>query len=62
MIWSTGGAFTVDMSALAPSAVQARWYNTSNGTFSAVSGSPFVNSGTVEFTPSGERVLVLQSV
>lgn len=61
MIWTNGSNFTVNMSALSPSSVRARWYNTSNGTYSDVSGTPFSNTGTRAFTAPGERVLVLDS-
>lgn len=32
--------------------VTARWYDPSNGSYSAISGSPFANSGTQSFSPS----------
>jgi uncharacterized repeat protein (TIGR03803 family) len=48
-------------------AVTARWYDPSNGTFTAITGSPFANKGSHQFTLPGENqdgnpdwVLVLQ--
>ena len=35
--------------------VRAQWYDPTTGKFSDVSGSPFPNSGTREFTPPGEN-------
>jgi len=52
---------TVVMSALAPSSVRARLYDPTAGTFSAVSGSPFANTGTQSIASGGERVLVLDA-
>ena len=58
---------TVDMSKLA-AAAYASWYDPTNGTFSAISGSPLANSGTRNFTPAGNNaagdgdwVLVLEA-
>jgi hypothetical protein len=63
----TSRTITVAMSRL-NGPVFARWFNPSNGTYSAVSGSPFPNSGTQPFTPPGENndgdsdwVLVLET-
>ena len=46
----------------------ARWYDPSNGTFTAIAGSPFANTGSRNFTPAGNNhagdgdwVLVLES-
>ena len=62
MIWTSGGGFTVDMAALAPSNVRARWYSPANGTYTAASGALLANSGTQTFTaPGGDRVLVLDA-
>jgi hypothetical protein len=61
MIWTTGSNFTVNMTALAPASVRARWFDTINGTYSAVVGSPFSNAGARAFTSPGERVLVLDA-
>jgi len=33
--------------------VTVQWFDPSNGVYSTVSGSPFANSGTQVFTPSG---------
>jgi hypothetical protein len=59
---------TVDMTRLTGSSVAARWYDPTNGTYSTVSGSPFPNTGTHVFTPTGNNssgasdwVLILQS-
>ncbi|KYG66998.1 hypothetical protein AZI86_08225 [Bdellovibrio bacteriovorus] len=41
---------TFDMSKMA-GPVTARWYDPSNGTYTAISGSPFANSGTRQFMP-----------
>lgn len=60
MVWSPDQNFTIDMTALAPSSVQARWFNTTDGTF-ASAGGPFSNTGTQAFNPPGERVLVLDA-
>lgn len=35
--------------------VTARWYDPSNGTFSSIPGSPFANSGSNVFTPTGNN-------
>jgi len=49
--------------------VTAQWYDPSNGTYTAVSGSPFPNSGNQDFTTPGNNhdgnpdwVLVLESI
>jgi hypothetical protein len=58
---------TVDMSNLSGSAT-AQWYDPSNGTYTAIAGSPFANTGTQRFTPpgnnsdgAGDWVLVLET-
>ena len=63
----TGGTVTVNMAEF-KSAVTARWYDPSNGAYTTIQGSPFVNSGSVPFTPPGNNgggdsdwVLVLQA-
>jgi len=61
MVLTTGASVTVNMSALAPSSIRARWFNTVDGSFTTASSSLLVNSGTITFTPSGERVLVLDA-
>ena len=45
---------TVDMTKLSSVAV-ARWYDPSAGTFTAISGSPFANSGTHNFATPGNN-------
>jgi hypothetical protein len=45
---------TLNMSRLSGSAT-ARWYNPTNGQFSTISGSPFSNSGTRQFTTPGNN-------
>lgn len=62
MIWKpTSSAATVSMAAMTGlSSVRARVYDTSNGTYSAVAGSPFSPSGTQSIT-WGEGVLVLDA-
>lgn len=60
-------SFTVDMTRMKGSTT-ASWFDPSNGATSAVPGSPFLNSGSRQFTPPGNTadgstdwVLVLQS-
>jgi hypothetical protein len=48
---SSFGTITVDMSKFT-GPVTARWYDPTDGVYSAVSGSPFTNSGTHAFAPS----------
>lgn len=52
---------SVLMSALSPSRLRARLYNPANGKYEAIPGSPFPNSGTVNFTTPAERVIVLDA-
>ncbi len=52
---------TCVMSALTPSSVRARLYNPTTGAYSAVSGSPFANTGTQNIATGGERVIVLDA-
>ena len=47
-------AITVKMSALRRRA-KARWFDPSDGTYHEISGSPFNNSGSKEFTPPGKN-------
>ena len=61
------GSVTIDMTAMSGS-VTARWYDPTNASYTTVSGSPFTNTGTRAFTPTGNNsagqkdwVLVLQS-
>jgi hypothetical protein len=49
-----GGKIRVDMRRLAKR-VKARWYDPTNGTYIAVPGSPFRNSGRVDFTPPAKN-------
>jgi hypothetical protein len=48
-------SITVVMSAMSPSSVRARWYDPSNGTLSAVSGSPFANTGSQTIAHPGNN-------
>ena len=48
----TSRTITIDMTKLAGS-VTARWFDPTNNTFSTVSGSPFPNTGSTQFTPPG---------
>ena len=50
----TGGNIVVNMARLA-GRVRARWYDPTNGKFSAVSGSPFRNSGSVHLATPGKN-------
>src|SRR5262249_44447656 len=45
---------TVDMSQLAAPGV-ASWYDPSNGTFTAIAGSPLANTGSRDLTPPGNN-------
>jgi hypothetical protein len=63
----TRRSIAVDMTKLG-AAVSASWYDPSNGTFAAISGSPFPNSGSRSFAPAGDNaagdgdwVLVLEA-
>jgi hypothetical protein len=63
----TMGTITVDMSNLSGSAT-AWWYDPTNAIYTAIAGSPFANTGTLQFTPpgnngagNGDWVLVLQA-
>jgi hypothetical protein len=58
---------TVDMTKLS-GATTARWYDPSNGSYTAIAGSPFPNTGARNFTPPGNNsggdpdwVLVLEA-
>jgi Protein of unknown function (DUF4038)/Putative collagen-binding domain of a collagenase len=46
--------FVVNMAALSGT-VTAQWYDPTNNTYSTVAGSPFVNSGSRNFTPPGNN-------
>jgi hypothetical protein len=50
----TARAITVDMSKLAGTTA-ARWYDPTIGEYIDVSGSPFANTGTRQFTPPGRN-------
>lgn len=49
-----GEAMTIDMTKLAGQ-VTARWYDPTSGQYQAVSGSPFANTGSQQFTPPGDN-------
>lgn len=54
MIWKPATvAMSINMAALAPTSVRARWFDPGNGTFRVVSGSPFANAGTRVFADPG---------
>lgn len=59
MVWTNGANFTVNLAALSPSSVRARWWNLSTGSFTAINN--YANSGTQAFTAPGSRVLVLDA-
>jgi len=62
MIWKdSSGSVTIDFSVLSPSKVRAQFFDTTDGSYSTVSGSPFSNSGTQSISWPGERVLVLDA-
>lgn len=46
------GSITVQMTAMGDSA-QARWFDPTSGIYTTISGSPFPNTGTHQFTPPG---------
>jgi hypothetical protein len=59
MVWTNDIDFTVDMTALTPSSVRARWWNYNDGSFTAIDTYP--NTGTQAFTPPAARILVLDA-
>lgn len=59
MVWTPNVPITVVMSALAPSSIRARWFNYGDGTYTAIG--TYGNTGTQAFTPSGNRILVLDA-
>lgn len=62
MIWKpSSGAVTVNFSALAPSLVRARFFDTITGAYSSIGGSPFASTGARTLSWPGERVLVLDA-
>ena len=63
----TRRTITVDMTKLSGQ-VTAQWFDPSTSTYAAVTGSPFANTGTRQFTPTGNNhdgdgdwVLVLET-
>jgi len=54
---------TIDMTKLAGPNIGARWFNPATGSLTAISGSPFANTGSHSFAAPGgqDSVLVLQS-
>ena len=48
------GSITVDMTALMDK-IKAYWYDPTNGTSSAIAGSPFINKGERQFIPPGKN-------
>jgi len=59
---------TMNMASMSGAAT-ARWYDPENGTYQSISGSPFPNTGTQNFTPPGNNsggdpdwILVLETV
>jgi hypothetical protein len=52
---------TLNMASLGPRQVRARLYNPTQGSYSLVGGSPFVNMGAVTISTGGERVIVLDA-
>jgi len=50
----TAGTITVNLASFS-NAVTARWYDPSTGSYIPISGSPFPNTGTQNFTPSGNN-------
>ena len=68
LAYTTGASITIDLSKLTGPNVRARWFDPSTGVFTTVSGSPFANTGSRAFAPSGTHagggtdfVLVLES-
>jgi hypothetical protein len=50
----TAREITVNMTTLKAPA-QARWFDPTNGTYTAIPGGPFANTGTRQFTPPGKN-------
>ena len=50
----TSRTISVDLSKLSGVAT-ARWYDPSNGTYTAIAGAPFANTGTRNFSPPGNN-------
>ena len=61
MVLTTSSSVSVNLAALSPTQLRARWFNPLDGSFSAASSGLLANAGTVAFTPPGERVLVLDA-
>lgn len=62
MVWKhDSGNATIVMSAMTPASVRARFFNTQDGTYTTVAGSPFANTGSQVINWPGERVLVLDA-
>lgn len=59
LIWSPGSSFTVNLAALAPAKVRARWWDWGRGSFTTIG--TFANSGTRQFTAPSYRILVLDA-
>jgi hypothetical protein len=59
MIWVPGSTITVNLGALAPASVRARWWDWGSGNFTAIG--TFANSGTRQFSAPGNRILVLDA-
>jgi hypothetical protein len=62
MIFKPGsGAVSVNMAALAPASVRARWYDARSGVYTTINTAAYANTGTRSFTWPGERILVLDA-
>jgi hypothetical protein len=59
LIWTAGGALTVNLAAMSRTQLHTRWFDTLRGTYAAAEAGTYTNSGTVQFTPAGECVLVI---
>jgi hypothetical protein len=61
MVWVPAGAAMVNLAALAPARIRARWFDPTNGTYSTAGAGIYPNTGSVEFTPAADAVLVLDA-
>jgi hypothetical protein len=62
MVWTPSRAVTVNLAALAPARLRARWYHPQTGALAdADGGADFANGGSRVFTPPGERVLLIEA-
>jgi hypothetical protein len=62
MVYVPGAqSVTINMSALSPSRIRARFYDPAPGTYAAVAGSAFSNQGSSSIQTPGERVIVLDA-